>query len=127
MNREWMERQVDLAMAGYPEYEIEDDEFTEPHNPLLEQYPNQRELKSYLEGKGYIEFWGFHWLGGKRFAVLGPRGNLAWCCDPDCDRVIVGVPLSMFLNEGRKGEIAQHPECFERNLQAGCHQLSRGA
>ena len=125
MNREWMETQVDLAMAGYPEYEIEGDEFTEPQKPLLEQYPNQSELKSYLKAEGYITFWGTHWLGGKEFTVLGPRGNLAWCCDPDCDRVIVDAPVSIFLDQGRKGEIAQHPECFQRNLEAGYYTLER--
>ena len=119
MNREWMERQVDLAMSGW----ADEDELT--GKPLLEQYPNQAELKEYLQSKGYIEFSGWYTLGSKRFAVIGRRGNLAWCCDPDCDRVIVGMPLSIFI-DGGKGEIAQHVECFERNLQAGHYQLYNG-
>lgn len=125
--RAFMERQVDLAMSGWPEYEVEGDEYSEPENPLLESFPHQAELKEYLVKKGYIEFWGTRTFGGKVFNVLGSRGNLAWCCDPECDKVIVGVPITLFVDEGRQGEIAQHQDCFERNLRGGYYSLAKEA
>lgn len=120
-----MRRQVDLAMGGWPDYETAGDEDTEPQGPLLEKFPHQAELKQYLIAKRYIQFRGQCQLGDKTFNVLGPRGNLAWCCDPDCDKVIVDMPLSMFIDEGKGGEIAQHLECFQRNLDAGHYSLER--
>lgn len=129
--REFMERQIDLAMAGRPEHEVPGDEDTEPQKPLLESFPHQKELKKHLQQKGYIEFWGSVQMKSKlgkpakSFNVLGARGNLAWCCDPDCDRVIVDMPITMFINGGTRGEISQHQGCFERNLNAGYYELPR--
>ena len=128
--RAFMEREVDMAMAGWPEYEVPGDEDTEPQNPVLESFPHQQELKQYLIEKGYIEFGGYHRMVSKQgleskvFIVLGARGNLAWCCDPGCDKVIVDVPISLFLNLGKRGEIAQHQNCFQQNLTAGYYELS---
>lgn len=123
--RAYMERQVDFAMSGYPEYEKPGDRHNEPEGALLEKFPHQEELKEYLIKNEYIEFRGTTKLGTKTFRVLGARGNIAWCCDPECDKIIVDMPLSLFLDEGRGGEIAQHEDCFMRNLNAGHYRLPR--
>lgn len=115
-----METLVDHAMSGWPDYvEGDPDEWDDPHDctPVLEVFPDQPRLKAYLLAQGYLEIRSRHRRGGLAFTVLGKRGNLAWCGDPRCDRVIVEGPLSLFLDEGRAGEIALHWACFER-LQA---------
>lgn len=125
--RAFMEREVDMAMAGWPEYQVPGDEDTEPQNPVLESFPHQQELKQYLVEQGYIEFGNQVFMRSKKggrskvFNTLKFRGNLAWCCDPECDKVIVDMPISLF---GSQGEIAQHQNCFQQNLTVGYYELS---
>ncbi len=80
--------------------------------------------KAYLLREGLMSFWDSRELSGKPFNVLGKQ-VMYWCCDPDCDRVIVGVPLLMFLDEGRAGAIALHWACAEALMAAGVFALSR--
>lgn len=122
--KEFIERQIQLALSGCPEYEVPGDEDTDPQGPLLEKYPHQQLLKLYLIRHGHLEFRKRRFLKDKAFNVLGARGNIAWCCDPDCDKVIVDMPISLFINHGTDGEIVQHQECFEKNLRAGYYSLS---
>ncbi len=120
--REFMVAQVAKAVDGYADYE---NVGGEPGRPVLEIFPHQAELKEYLRSEGLIQFWGMSpglsQTTGKQksYQLLGGRSNLAWCSDPDCDRVIVDVPVSMYLDKGRLGEIAMHPDCFQRNIKEG--------
>lgn len=84
--KEFIERQIQLALSGCPEYEVPGDEDTDPQGPLLEKYPHQQLLKLYLIRHGHLEFRKRRFLKDKAFNVLGARGNIAWCCDPDCRR-----------------------------------------
>jgi hypothetical protein len=115
-----METLVGNAMAGWPDYAYEpEDPEEERRDPLLEQFPDQARLKRYLLMHQMLRFKPDVMIGGQLFRVLGPRGNLTWCCLPSCDRVIVDGPLSLFLDEGRRGEITLHWACFEMLVQRG--------
>jgi len=53
-------------------------------------------------------------LFGREFTPLKARGNVAPCLG--CGRLIVGVPLILFLDEGRGGEL---DFCFNCALKLG--------
>ncbi len=49
---------------------------------------------------------------GKQYTPLTSRANVGSCVV--CDRIIVGVPLILFINEGRGGELDFCTECAEK-------------
>lgn len=106
---------VEQAMSGWQDGD---------EAKLLETYPDQPRLKRYLAEKRYITWWSTTInMGGREFERLGAHGNLAWCCDKRCDRVIVEMPISLYIREGGAGECTFHPACFENLLHEGVLNL----
>jgi len=50
---------------------------------------------------------------GKQFHPLTERSNIGPCLN--CGRLVIGVPLIIFLNEGRKGELDFCFTCVKKN------------
>ena len=51
---------------------------------------------------------------GKKYTPLKSRANMGPCVA--CERIVVGVPLILFIDEGRGGELDFRMECAE-NLE----------
>lgn len=49
---------------------------------------------------------------GKQYYPLKSRANVGPCLE--CGRLIIGVPLILFIDEGRKGELDFCPGCVKR-------------
>jgi len=50
---------------------------------------------------------------GKQFHPLTARANIGPCLN--CGKLVIGVPLILFLNEGRKGELDFCFTCVKKN------------
>jgi hypothetical protein len=49
---------------------------------------------------------------GKQYYPLKSRANVGPCVS--CGKLIIGVPLILFIDKGRKGELDFCPECVKR-------------
>ena len=119
-----LEQLIRNALADDVDYpEGTDLEYDPDPIPLLESHPEQAKIKRLLLTDGHITFMADYNLNGLVVMVLGAVGNLHWCCDYDCDSVIVGVPIILFVDEGRGGMISFHAQCFNRLVQEGTMSL----
>jgi len=88
-------------------------EIMERHNPgcpmRFETYPTERSDHAGWEYAGEMIT-----LCGRAFTPLKARGNVATCLG--CGKLIVGVPLILFIDEGRGGEL---DFCFGCALELG--------
>ena len=124
--RAWMVAEVDRSLGGHPTpVGAVDPEGVDEPVWALEAFEFQRELKWYLVRQGWLRFADLGVaVGDKVFLAIAARGDVSWCCDPDCDRVLVGMPMSLFHVQGRvQVQIDQHGACFDRNLRAGRFRL----
>jgi len=96
-------------------------EIMERHNPgcpmRLEAYPNERSDQAGWEYASETVK-----LCGREFTPLKARGNVAPCLG--CGKLIVGVPLILFLDEGLGGEL---DFCFNCALELGIIDKLRSA